>query len=231
MPKVLAMKAAFSFRKGYIFDRMYFVKNEEEGIIPRIFPVCMQMRIQGPNLDSLRNAVIDVVKDEEGREVCQGLKITRDQAPENLPLVADFQKALKDKDLKSWWCVVPILLHSVKDTAGEPEDEDIRVRSRLSYLRIKSWDTSRSRDLRYGRLGKPDIPDSATLHVGGEKISPPCLACPHLSRHMSGGCVLGMTTCLTSMGVVHKSQFVKNLEKYGKEVLDASVQADDTPSN
>jgi hypothetical protein len=35
-----------------------------------------------------------------------------------------------------------------------------------------------------------------------------------------------MTSCLTSIGIVHKSQFVKNLEKYGKEVAGAGIQED-----
>lgn len=228
--RVLSLKAAFSYKRGYVFDRMYFLKNEEEENIPKLFSTCLQMRIQGPNLDSLRAMIVDSVE-KEGQSLATNFKITRDQAPENLEMVADFQASLINKQLEEWWCVVPLLLRSLtKKEVSEFEelDEEIRPRSRLLYLRNKNWDHHRDRERKYGIQQKPDIPDSAVLHVQGEKITPPCLACPYLSRHMSGGCTLGMKTCLTSMSIVSKSQYVTNLQRYGKEVDLAGLQEDDT---
>ena len=225
--KVLSLKAAFSFTRGYIFDKMYFVKKGDEEVIPRMFSTCLQMRISGPNMDSLRAMMVNEILNESGEVVAQEFKVTRDQAPESLPLVQEFKKDLTDRNMNDWWCVVPILLRSVASSPDEEGEEDeLKTRSRLMYLRNKSWDRVRTSEMRRKSLGKPDIPDTAILHVAGDQISPPCLACPHLDRHVAGGCTLGMTSCLTSIGIVHKSQFVKNLEKYGKEVAGAGIQED-----
>lgn len=205
------------------FDKVYLVKREDEALIPRMLPVCMRLKLTPYLADTLSALVCNVLQTGGVAQMAAGTALSKEPLPDGMLLAREFQADLQTGSdaLGKWWVVVPILL----GTAKENPDNEIQYNSRMLYLRNKSWQAPKSS----GLTTVTAIPDSSALIVYGEEITPPCMACPQLISHMTGGCTLGEPGCLENMGLVHRSQYKKNIAKYRKEVdASARILADDS---
>lgn len=226
MSRILGLRAkapAARYRGNKLpFDKVYLVKREDEGLIPRMLPVCMRLKLSSYLADALGALVCDVLQSAGSDHAATGAPLSKEALPDSMVLAKEFQADLLAGAgaLNKWWLVVPMLL----GTAKENPDNEIQYNSRVLYLRNRSWQAPRT----FGLTTVAAIPDASALLVYGEEITPPCMACPKLISHMTGGCVLGEPECLENMGLVHRSQYKKNIAKYRKEVdASASILADD----
>ena len=202
------------------FDKMYFVKKVDEALIPRMLPVCMRLKLTKRTAKTLELLTCDQLQVGGETQGAQASVFSKEPLPDSMPCAKELQAALLQggEALEKWWVVVPILLSSAK----ELPDSEVAYNSRLMYLRNRSWREPKNNGIR-----TPAIPDTSALIVYGEEITPPCMACPLLMEHIAGKCVLGEDTCLPNMGLVHRSQYKKNIAKYRKEIdKDASILAD-----
>ena len=203
------------------FDKLYLVKQEDEALIPRMLPVSMRLKMTTYLASTLRDIVCDVLQAGGEDLPCAGLPLAKEPLPEGMLLARELQADLAagGAALNKWWVVIPMLLGTAK---GNPDNE-IQYNSKMLYLRNRSWQAPKTR----GLTTTVAIPDSSALIVYGEEITPPCMACPRMISHMTGGCTLGEPMCLENMGLVHRSQYKKNIAKYRKEAdASASILAD-----
>ena len=67
--------------------------------------------------------------------------------------------------------------------------------------------------------GPPTVPDTATLNIKGNKITPPCRACPRLLEHMHGDCQIGGTVCLSEMSFQEPTVLYEDSLKESKKLI------------
>lgn len=210
--RTLALKIQRSLAgKVFPFDRVYLFQQEDELLIPRIFPYSMVLSLTG----TFRKMFDRVVKEDGSSNILVASAMSR-TSTETMQkelgksnLKTELDQALEHPD--KWIVAVPMLWRMKSGKTIWPQY--LAARARFGR---KTKKTGMSKSPLLAQV----VSSRSYLLVGGKSYRPVCLICTRALESIQGKCIPGNVECydgLTQTGVAQFARGLRNFIRASKE--------------